>query len=220
MTQNETRMAVLARRVRELREAAGGMTQAELGLRMTALGQKWGRTTVAKLEAGKRESVTPDEWWALAVVFEVPPPLLLVDPADETPVRIAEGIEVDPWSALLWSSGKKPLTDLPGQAWESLGEGYEAATLIERFDELCRHRDRVALFVPEESTAAAERKRREADEHDKRLLRRLAECLKRLRQWKLTLPPLPDDVLKRAAELGVELPVDQGRETLDSQHAI
>ncbi|MGH3547085.1 MAG: helix-turn-helix domain-containing protein [Pseudonocardiaceae bacterium] len=206
MTLVESRMAVLARRVRELRKAAGGMTQAELGRRMTALGQQWGRTTVAKLETGNRESVTPDEWWALALVFEVPPPLLLVDPAAGTPVRIAEGIEVDPWTALLWMTGKKPLTDLPGQAWDSLGEGYEAAALVERFHERRHQRELAELEIPAESADDEVRRRRTADAADERFLRQLVECLKRLQQRELTLPPLPDDVVKRAAELGVNLP--------------
>jgi transcriptional regulator with XRE-family HTH domain len=209
-------MTVLARRVRDLREASG-MTQTELGRRMTALGQKWGRTTVAKLETGNRESVTPDEWWALALVFDVPPLLLLVDPVAGTPVRIAEGIEVDPWSALLWSSGQKSLTDSPGQGWDWIGEGSEAARLVERFEELRRHRDRVAMLLPiDRAENESEERRREADKSDERLLRRLAECLKRLQQRGLTLPLLPDDVAKRAAELGVELPGHRGKETLDS----
>ncbi|MFZ0118241.1 MAG: helix-turn-helix transcriptional regulator [Pseudonocardiaceae bacterium] len=203
-------MTVLARRVRDLREASG-MTQTELGRRMTALGQKWGRTTVAKLETGNRESVTPDEWWALALVFDVPPLLLLVDPVAGTPVRIAEGIEVDPWSALLWSSGQKSLTDSPGQAWESLGEGYEVASLVERFLQQRRQWEVAALTLPANSAEDEARRRKTVGEFDERLLRRLAECLKRLQQRGLTLPLLPDDVAKRAAELGVELPGHQGK---------
>jgi hypothetical protein len=48
-------------------------------------------------------------------------------------------------------------------------------TLVERFHELCRHRDRVALFVSDESADAKEARRQEADKSDEHLVRRLAE---------------------------------------------
>lgn len=216
--------AVIADRVRSLRERTG-MSQAELAERMTALGTPWKRATVVNLEkrgtlstkrgpAAGRDSITAQELLTLAVVFDVPPVWLLADPESAAPVPIAEGVELNPWTALLWMTGQQPLTDRPDSAWNlaamPLSVAYEAATLIERFHELCRHRDRVTLFTPDESTADADQRRRDTDKSDEPLLRRLAKCLESLRDWKLPLPPVPKDVVTRAAELGVELPGQDG----------
>jgi transcriptional regulator with XRE-family HTH domain len=217
--------AVVADRVRSFRERSG-MSQAELAERMAELGTPWKRATVVNLEkrgmmsakrgtAAGRDSITAQELLTLAQALSVPPVWLLADTESGTPVPIAKGIDVAPWSALMWMTGKKSLTDDPGPAWDfaevSLADVYEVATLVEHFQDIQRHRDRVALFLSNESANAKEARYREADESDKHLLRRLAECLKRFQQRRLCLPRLPGDVVKRATELGVELPAGWDR---------
>lgn len=76
---------------------------------MNEQGIPWNRTTVAKLETGRRESISVRELLALAVVLDVPPVWLLADPKQDGLVAIAEGLEVEPWSALLWLTGTQPL---------------------------------------------------------------------------------------------------------------
>lgn len=85
-----------------------------LATAMNGQGIPWNRTTVAKLETGRRESITVQELLALARVLEVPPVWLLVDAKAGTPVPIAEGVEVDPWAALLWLTGTQPLDGRAG----------------------------------------------------------------------------------------------------------
>jgi transcriptional regulator with XRE-family HTH domain len=81
MTQDEawTPTAAVAHRVRELRERRG-FTAQRLADLMVEQGISWQRSTVAKLENGNRESVSLQEWLALAVVLSVSPLHLLVPP--------------------------------------------------------------------------------------------------------------------------------------------
>jgi transcriptional regulator with XRE-family HTH domain len=93
----------VARRVADLRSRRG-LTAKELGERLTALGVRWDRFTVANLESGKRQNVTVVEWLALARVLNVAPVHLLVPPEAEaddeyqvTPTETARVADVRAW---------------------------------------------------------------------------------------------------------------------------
>jgi transcriptional regulator with XRE-family HTH domain len=80
--------ATVAKRVREVRERRG-LTAAQLAERLAEQGVPWERSTVAKLENGKRQNLTLTEWLALAVVLNVAPVhLLLPIEADEDSYQI------------------------------------------------------------------------------------------------------------------------------------
>lgn len=193
--------AVIAGRVRALRESAR-MSGSVLAAEMANLGIPWNRTTVAKLETGRRESVTVQELLALAVVLDVPAVWLLADPAAETPSPIAAGVERDPWPALMWMIGKEPLTDRPGTPWGAaalpMRWACQVATLVERFREVRTGNEISAAVLP-----GKERARQ--DEDERRVLRTLAAPLRRLRDLSFPAPALPADVLDRARELDVDL---------------
>jgi transcriptional regulator with XRE-family HTH domain len=191
--------------------SAVGMTQTELGARMSELRPSWSRSTVVKLERKKRESVSLQDWLALAVALDVPPTWLLFDPHSSTPVPIVEGLEVDGWSAALWMVGKKPITGTASPAWEaaakSLSEVYEFVALGERLENVIsmrRHRMLAALFQSDEGDKADEQLQR-VETTEKGLFRELVGRVNRLRQRGSAIPPLPADVIERADELGVDL---------------
>lgn len=60
----------IGRHLKALRKHQG-MTAAELAVAMTAAGIPWERSTVAKLETGRRQAVTIDEAVALVQVLDV-----------------------------------------------------------------------------------------------------------------------------------------------------
>ena len=206
--------AVVAARVRELRERSG-LRQADLARKMAELGIPWKRGTVVNLEkraaavrdgAPGRDAVTAQELLALARVFDVPLPWLLVDPEAGTAVPIAKGVEADAWTALLWLVGKQALTDPPGPAWDHaalpIRQACQVATLVERFGQLRTHRENVAALLPDGQDAD----RAEEDERqERRVLEDLTRPLSALLRLGYPPPPLPDDLIKRAADLGVEL---------------
>lgn len=70
------------------------MNQTQLGARMAELQPAWSRSTVVKLENNKRESISLQDWLALAHVLRVPPIWLLTDPKAGAPVPVVEGTEV------------------------------------------------------------------------------------------------------------------------------
>jgi transcriptional regulator with XRE-family HTH domain len=206
---------VIAGRVRGLRTAAG-WSGAALAERLNERGIPWNRTTVAKLETGRRESITVQELLALAVVLEVPPVWLLTDPSAERAVPIAEGIELDPWAALLWLIGKQPLKKRPGRNWD------EPALVLERLYALVAAVDKYRRHQRDVQELRSEARldprngdiQRHLDENEPEvawsLLDDLAKPLRELSDLEMPVPPLPADVRKRAEELGVELPAEKG----------
>lgn len=115
--------AVIAERVRALREQSG-MNQASLAEAMSKLGVPWKRATVVNLEkrasssrgsgSGGRDAVTVQELLALALVFNMPPVLLLADPSEQDrigDVPIARDLSGDHRGVLMWLVG---VADAPG----------------------------------------------------------------------------------------------------------
>jgi len=215
--------AVVADRVRELRSSSG-LSQAELAAKMVKLGIPWTRLTVLNVEkrskeareargrggAGGRDAVTAQELLALARVFDVPPVSLLVDITAATAVPF-EGIERDGLAVMLWLVGKRPLTDPPGPAWDTaalpIRQACQLADLAERFGQVRQHRETVAALLPDgrDADRAAEDERLE-----RRVLADLSRAVRALVRLGFPPPSLPDELVTRAVELGVELPGQEG----------
>lgn len=198
---------LVASRVRALRTERG-MSGAALGAAVHALGlHSWVASTVGKLETMRREALTIRELIALAVALGVPLPWLLVDPEAGTAVPITKGVEVDPWTALLWLVGKQALTDPPGPTWDTaaapIRQACQVATLVERFGQLRTHREIVAAVLPDGRDAD---RALEDERQERRILEDLTRPLRALLKLGFPPPSLPDDLLKCAAELDVELP--------------
>lgn len=102
----ETPTAVIARRMRALRQ--GKFTADQLAQAMREHGIPWQRTVVAKLENGRRDTVSVGELFALALVLDVTPAALLVDLDDPT-AEVVPGLTVTPLDLLMWLQMKAPL---------------------------------------------------------------------------------------------------------------
>ncbi len=77
----------IAEMVKTLRKDRGWSAE-KLAQMMTAAGVPWERMVVTKLELGKRQTITVEEWLALAYVLEISPVHLLVPyEADDIPYR-------------------------------------------------------------------------------------------------------------------------------------
>ena len=198
--------AVIAARVRELRRSSG-ISQAELGERMTNLGYRWGRTSVQKLETGGRAAVSAGELFALARTFDVPVPWMVIDPIAGGAVPIA-GVEVTPWRALTWLVGRAPLAGPPSATWDKAARvialAHQIAALTERHAQLLAHREIAATLLPDRHDEAGSGA--DDDRQELMVLHSLARPLAALHEWGYPLPPLPCDLVKRADALGVVLP--------------
>jgi transcriptional regulator with XRE-family HTH domain len=104
----ETPTAVVARRMRTLRQ--GKFTAEQLAEAMTAQGIPWQRSIVANLENGRRDAVSVDELFALALVLGVTPAALLVDIEAESS-QVTPSVDVLPAELLLWVLGDATLPE-------------------------------------------------------------------------------------------------------------
>lgn len=198
------------------------MSQAQLAAAVSELGVPWKRSTVVNLETratgsrGKgagRDAVTVKELLALAVVLSVPPVWLLVDPRFGTPVPLAEGIEGDPWGALMWLTGLQPLAETVDEgrwnlAAQPMGWAAEVARIVNGMDQAEEMR---AMGVQE--PGYPDRGADEADvaaRNDRQRFARLVPLLTRLHESGWTLPELSPYTLARAKELKIELPGSGG----------
>jgi transcriptional regulator with XRE-family HTH domain len=188
--------AALATRIRSLRDARG-WRQKDLADRMTKLGFDWGRTTVQKFETGGRASLSVAELLGLALVFDLPPALLLADPRSEGDVNVADGVSLGPWELLMWLLGAVG----PRGTSEEFRRGswlvQAAWTVAETLAEL-RRVDRA--INPERARELTDLRHREA-------LGRLRQALLRIEGSGAPRPELPEGVYKRAAELDIDIPL-------------
>lgn len=91
-----------------------GMTAEQLAAAMTSHGVKWDRALVAKLENGHRQSISLDEWLALAYVLNVAPVHLLVLLEDDIPYRVSPEITADSQRVRAWVAAQNPFLYTPG----------------------------------------------------------------------------------------------------------
>ncbi|MGW6258786.1 helix-turn-helix domain-containing protein [Streptomyces sp. NPDC055085] len=80
----------VAHRVRAVRERRG-LTAQQVADALNDQGVGWQRSTVAKLESGRRENLSVAELLALSVVLEVAPVHLLVPTEDGVPYQTTPG---------------------------------------------------------------------------------------------------------------------------------
>ncbi|MEV8396186.1 helix-turn-helix domain-containing protein [Streptomyces sp. NPDC057596] len=109
---------VVARRVRELRERRGFTAQA-LADKLSEQGVPWERSTVAKLENGKRQNLTLTEWLALSVVLNVAPIHLLVPLDDDSEFQVTPRVRVPALRVRQFIRGEAPLPDADARAFYS-----------------------------------------------------------------------------------------------------
>lgn len=199
--------AVIADRVRELREQAG-MSQDGLAQEMKKLGIPWKRATVVNLEkrgsrsrgqAVGRDAVTVQELLGLALVLDAAPATLLADPRRQDKVDVGN-VKFNQWQVLGWLIGKThlfagdpPNDDVPdSNRWEAsfalirAAEDFWAAQgelgLPDAVDLLGED----AVNLPQ-AQADIERRRRDA-------LDVITRVNEEMRKARAKMPPLPDTV--------------------------
>ncbi len=116
---------VVAKQVRELRRKQG-VSGSRLAEELSRRGIPWDRSTVTKLETGRRGSVTVPELFALAEALEVSPLALLVN-LDDRSSAVFPAVETQPAALLWWLQGREPL---PGTAAKALLP-HPAADLVD-----------------------------------------------------------------------------------------
>jgi transcriptional regulator with XRE-family HTH domain len=208
---------LIGERLPALRKSAG-MNQEDLGRAMAKLRPRWSRSTVAKLERHLRGSLAAADLLALAIALDTPVVWLLADPAAGDSVPIAQDLDVDPWTALLWMIGKQPLNNRPGRAWDGPALVLERLlAVVSGVDEYRRHQrvlnDMRMRARKDPDTDDLGRRLQEIEQNpevERYLLDSIAKHLRELDDWDLPVPPLPLDLRDRAAELGVDLPGQEG----------
>lgn len=102
-----TPVATIAQRVKELR-GRRGWSAADLGKAASKYGISWDRFAVSNLENGKRQNVTVQELFALALALDVAPTNLLV-PLDDRPYQVTPVRAESADMVRAWVRGEEPL---------------------------------------------------------------------------------------------------------------
>jgi len=90
--------------VREAREARG-LTQRELAQRLTERDYKTDRTTVVRIETGKKADVSLSDIFAFALALDVRPIDLVVPLEDEAPIAVTPSSVITAKKARAWIRG-------------------------------------------------------------------------------------------------------------------
>lgn len=106
-------MTTITRRVREVR-LRRGLTQDELAAALQKEGVPWTRSTIAKLELGKRDNISVVELLALSCCLACSPTHLVVPPEGESLYQITPNKDVSVFAARRFFRG---LEELPGMDW-------------------------------------------------------------------------------------------------------
>lgn len=184
------------------------MDQAAFGARMGELRPGWSRSTVVKLENNKRTALPIDDLPALALALGVPLVMLLADPYSSEPVPIADGIELPPWEALLWMAGVTRFGDgvvshpLSTPAQRLIFWGSVVAQIA---GELLRNRPEVFTYPVRLNMS-----RQELDDQQREQAAVMRDTMKEIAAAGAPVPQVPARVRERVAELGVELPGQEG----------
>jgi hypothetical protein len=179
---------------------------------MASLRSGWSRSTVVKLENYNREAVSVGDLLALGIALDVPPVLLLADPrclpgrtSPET-VPVADGLDEDVWTALLWLVGAgyrvadSDLDNLSSANW-LIQAGITASNAL-------RALEREEAPFPDDDPEAIAAARARTDERHRAALQQLGTALIRLEARKAQIPQFATEVaqavLRRARDLGVD----------------
>jgi transcriptional regulator with XRE-family HTH domain len=219
-----TLTAVIAKRVKALRTAAR-MSGAALAAAMQQKGVPWNRTTVAKLETGRRESVTVPELLALALVLGVPLTALLVDERAER-TYLAEGREYAPVDVLLWLTADRPLPGTPqydrtlvplnivietGPWVDAARPARYARKLLDAHDAGLGARQRLTMAMEKDYRPEVER----SEQFYASRLADLATALTSMRTAGMTPPPIDARLQHDAQQRGIQLPTEPPTERND-----
>jgi len=188
--------------------------------------------TLANIETGRRDKatgkrrrrVTVEELLALAIALDVPPVWLLADPLRGEPVPVVDGREIAPWEALLWLVGSGSIDGgivshpQGNKTLDLIWHGRvvaEAAGVIRRSPAwmVDRFRDTPGMelrLAGVSSREDPEVMRSALDEIHRRQLQSMREAMERIAELGAAIPQVGPKVLERAAELGIELPGQDG----------
>lgn len=208
-------MRQLAERLPALRKSAM-LNQAELGALMHERRSDWSRSTVVKIENGKRRSISVGEWLDLAHVLGVPPGILVADPRYPSAVPLGlvkdaltgeEGPveEVPAWDVLLWIAGAESRQRDEGPAVSGAAERLVAAGL--HLKELLLRLgawidDYPAGALPQEEVYRSMR----YHAAERPVIEELARVLGMIAGLGASLPVIPPWMYDKAREAGVTLP--------------
>ncbi len=172
---------------------------------MTEQGLSWSRTTVAKLESGKRGSLSVSELLGLSLVFDLPPLLLLADPRHGR-VDITDAHSIQAWDALFWSVGlRRPRFNDGRLSWGPPGAVSPMFELIEaglKIEDCMVH-----LREPAPVAASADDPAQQwHEEQQRRVLKMIRATVNTMSKFDAPLPLTASDVelvRQRGTELGV-----------------
>lgn len=170
---------------------------------MTKAGVPWKREIVANFENGRRDRLDVDELLALAVVFQVPPIMLLLDAGSET-TAVTPKLETPTASALLWMLGEQPLHG-PASTW---AEEIAPIQLVRRLHDAGR-RCRIARRSLEEIEDFAEIGALSKEDADDRRRVHERDLIRGLRQL--------SQVIFEMRSRGIAVPVLVGQEQLEAE---
>lgn len=104
----ESPLATASRRCRELRKRRG-MNADKLAERLQSLGfSNWSRGTVIKFESGRRQSLSVEEMYGLAMALDCSVTALIV-PLDDRPVQVTPTRVENANAVRAWVVGTEPL---------------------------------------------------------------------------------------------------------------
>lgn len=199
---------LVARRVNAIRKSQNNLSGAALSARVRKLGvSSWADSTISKLETGRRESISVTELFALAIALDVPPLWLVVDPADSGDLTPLTSATSEDWTTTaLWALGQRSLNEHTGRDWAVAATSFRLALSL---DQLVRELRASALKLEIDLKYADEdeqaQQRQDADRRDRRTFVIVDRQMSHLHEAGSTVPPMPADILGRAAELGVSL---------------
>jgi transcriptional regulator with XRE-family HTH domain len=220
MAQNErTPTAVIARRVRQLRESYKWSAE-RLANEMTQAGAPWDRTIVANLENGRRGTVSVAELLALGYVLDIPPVSLLAPLGEDETMTVLPGLELRPYELRAWLIGAgrlasrvTPDTPAGAQRWQ---RAVRPVRLYERLTDANRDLHRLDIERRAAQKVGEPARIQEAEAAYVDGLRAWAEVVKAMHEDGMRLPALVPEWITDARELGLLDHIDAGADDGDS----
>lgn len=183
--------AVIAGEVRRNRQQRGMSTQ-QLADRCDELGFPIGRSVLANLENGRRETVSVQELLVLAVALDAPPVLLLLPLGHQAGTELLPGRDVATWDAVKWVAGDAKLSGLPDDPTLTWPDDDAPVQLHQRHDRLMDDLTGEPLWLGALTPGGSVSEARDAvRDIEKRLTADLRSLRKQMRDLGLTPPQLP-----------------------------
>jgi transcriptional regulator with XRE-family HTH domain len=132
---SETLNEQLAGRIRELRMQRR-LSHEQLAAALRDVGVPWTRQVVAKLENGRRQTLTLEELHGLALVLDVPPLALLYPIGKKMDVEVLPGHTLDAWDVARWFTGEARLPLSPEIEMGHYAREFTILKLLRRHDYL------------------------------------------------------------------------------------